>query len=149
MSTKQERLEKQLREIKNGKRKKAEAAYDKWKANIKKDRTIQLSDGNYVLAFGEDYDQNQLSPEKVIAALKGKATIIRHDWNGSIQDVYNNITVVKNSSPKSVFECRDKGRPAIVLCNEKGKALFSFSVYSDGPKGQELVVYPVSEVQNW
>lgn len=148
MATKEQKLEAQLRAIKVEKRKKAEAAFDKWQKEIKKERTIKLSDGVYVLAFGEGYGQDELSPEKVISILGRPSTIVRHDWSGNVLDVYSNITVTKNSKPKSVFECRDKGRPAIVVC-EKGKAVFSFSVYADGAKGQELVVYPVSEVQAW
>ena len=148
METKEQKLEAQLRAIKVEKRKKAEAAFDKWQKDIKKERTIQLIDGVYNLAFGPDYDQDQLSPEKVITLLENPATLVRHDWDGNVLDVYNRISVVKNSNPKSVFEPRDKGRPSIVLC-EKGKAVFSFSVYEDGLKGQELVVYSVSEIHAW
>jgi hypothetical protein len=148
MATKEQKLEEQLRAIKVEKRKKAEASFDKWQTDIKKERLIELTGGVYRLAFGPDYGQDQISPEKVVHALKERAIFVRHEWSGEVRDVFQG-RVVTTKQPEVVFEPIDKGRPSTVLCNLEGKPLFSLSVYKDGLKGQELVVYPVNEIHAW
>lgn len=139
-----EQLEKELKDIKTKERDDARAKQEQWTKTLGLFRTITLSDGQYKVVFNEEYGQDLPHPDKAVELLKSKTLVVRHDFGGEVMDVLNvNVATVKQ--PQEAFSPIDKGRPSNVLCDAKGKAMFSFAVYDDGT----LIIYQVSEVHVW
>ena len=144
MSDTKAQLEKKLATIKEKERQQTAAAEEKWQTKVKTDRSIKLNDAVYKLTFN-NYDREQLDPEKVCKLLNDKATFVLCGWSGNVERVITN-RIINFKSPSEVFCPRDKGRPSHVLCDENGNAVCSFCIYKDD---MELAIYPTSEIHAW